>query len=41
VRATYCVLGVLLAGYWVSVIARGGNYNTALDGWCVDVFGRS
>jgi diguanylate cyclase (GGDEF)-like protein len=38
VRSMYWALGVLLVAYYVSVIARGGNYNTALDGWCVDVF---
>ena len=34
--AAYAVVGALLAGYWVSVAVRHGQYSTALDGWLVD-----
>ncbi|HEX4010659.1 MAG TPA: EAL domain-containing protein [Solirubrobacteraceae bacterium] len=35
----YAVLGVLLAGYLVSLVVRpAGAYSTAIDGWGVDAF---
>ena len=35
VRVTYGVLVLAMVGYWISVIARGGQYSEAIDGWAV------